>query len=141
MDGYKPFCARVLTYKEYRAVSGVFRTKLLNPPPPPPFFQPASESSARTKGGGVHARRAVRGWGINKSEDTRHRIGHLQYNPSSLPPFPFTPGSPLPKAAVWHCHIIAAAAALCDFQPFADFHTSLAFPHQFFPPAIMVFSL
>ncbi len=59
----------------------------------------------------------------------------------------FTPGSPLlllrasQGRSVWHCHIIAAAA-LCDFQPFADFHSPLAFPHslQVFPPAMMVFS-
>jgi hypothetical protein len=39
--------SRVLTCKEYRAVSGVFRT--IYPPPPP---HPASVSSSRTKGGG-----------------------------------------------------------------------------------------
>jgi hypothetical protein len=40
----------------YRAVSGVFQT--LDPPPP---LHPASVSSPRTKGGGVHTCRAV--WG------------------------------------------------------------------------------
>jgi hypothetical protein len=34
-------------------------------------------------GGGVHTRRAVRGWGVNSSEDARHWIGLLQYNPST----------------------------------------------------------
>ncbi len=47
---------KVLT--EYRAVSGVFRT--IDPPPP---LHPASVSSPRPKGVGVHTRRAVRGWG------------------------------------------------------------------------------
>jgi hypothetical protein len=65
---------------EYRAVSGVFRT--IDPPPP---LHPASVSSPRTKEGGVHTRRAVRGWGVNISEDARHGIGLLQYNTSTLP--------------------------------------------------------
>jgi hypothetical protein len=68
---------KVLTYIEYRSVSGVFRT--IDPPSP---LQPASVSSPRTKGWGVHTRRAVRGWGVNISEDARHWIGLLQYNPS-----------------------------------------------------------
>ncbi len=38
---------KVLTYIEYRAVSGVFRTI-----DPPPLLHPASVSSPRTKGGG-----------------------------------------------------------------------------------------
>ncbi len=41
---------KVLTYIEYRAVSGVFRT--IDPPPP---LHPASGSSLRTKGGGTHS--------------------------------------------------------------------------------------
>ncbi len=51
------------------AVSGVFRTS--DPPPRPP---PAP------KGGGVHTRRAVRGWGVNILEDARNWIGLLQYS-------------------------------------------------------------
>ncbi len=50
---------KVLTYIEYRAVSGVFRT--IDPPlstqrvcPPP---------APKAGGGGVHTRRAVKGWG------------------------------------------------------------------------------
>jgi hypothetical protein len=39
-------------------MSGVFRA--IDPPPP---LQPASVFSTRTKGGGVHTRRAVRGVG------------------------------------------------------------------------------
>jgi hypothetical protein len=73
---------KVLTYIEYRAVSGVFRT--IDPPPP---LHSASVSSPCTKGGGyIHTRRAVRGWGVNISEDARHWIGLLQYNPSTLSP-------------------------------------------------------
>jgi hypothetical protein len=50
---------KVLTYIEYRAEAGVFRT--IDPPAPLPL---ASVSSPRTKGGGgVHTRRAVTGWG------------------------------------------------------------------------------
>jgi hypothetical protein len=58
----------VLTYIEYRAVSGVFRT--IHHPPP---LHPASVSSSRV----------VRGWGVNISEDARHWIGLLQHNPST----------------------------------------------------------
>jgi hypothetical protein len=60
---------KVLTYIEYRAVSGVFRT--IEPHP----LSTQRVSSPRTKGGGgggVHTRRAVRGWGVNSSEDARH---------------------------------------------------------------------
>jgi hypothetical protein len=61
---------KVLTYKEYRAVSGVFRTIDLPTPSPP------SECVLRrTKGGAIHTRRAVRGWGVNILEDARHWIG------------------------------------------------------------------
>jgi hypothetical protein len=63
----------LLTYIEYRAVSGVFRT--IDPTPP---LHPASVSSPRTKGGGVHTRRAVRGWGsiFQKTSD----IGLASYS-------------------------------------------------------------
>ncbi len=70
---------KVLTYLEYRAASGVFRT--IDPPPPLPL---ASVSSPHTKSGGVHTRRGVRGWGVNISEDARHWIGLLKYNPSTV---------------------------------------------------------
>jgi hypothetical protein len=49
---------KVLTNVEYRAVSDVFQN--IDPPPPLPL---ASVSFPRTKGGGVHTRRAVRGMG------------------------------------------------------------------------------
>jgi hypothetical protein len=77
---YVHYTHKVLTYIEYKAVSGVFRT--IDPPPHP--LSPASVSSPRTKGGGVHTRRVVRGWGVNISEDARHWIGHLQYDPSTI---------------------------------------------------------
>jgi hypothetical protein len=41
---------KVLTYKEYKAVSGVFRT--IDPPPP---LHPASVSSPAPKAGGTHS--------------------------------------------------------------------------------------
>ncbi len=71
---------KVLTYIEYRAVSGVFRT--IDPPPP---LHPASVSSPRTKGGGytLAGRWGGGGEGVNISEDARHWIGLLQYNPST----------------------------------------------------------
>ncbi len=69
---------KVLTYVEYRAVSGVFQN--IDPP-----FPPSECVLPRTKGGGVHTRRAVRGWGFNILEDARHRIDLLQYNLSTGP--------------------------------------------------------
>ncbi len=66
----------------YRVQSSVWH--LLNYWPPTPLH-PASVSSPRTKGGGVQTRRAVRGWGVNISEDARHWIGLLQYNPTTEP--------------------------------------------------------
>ncbi len=69
---------KVLTYVEYRAVSGVFQN--IDPPPPSP---PSEYVLPRTKGRGVHTRRAVRGWRVNILEDARHWIGLLQYNLST----------------------------------------------------------
>ncbi len=62
-------------------MSGVFRT--IDPPPP---LHPASVSSPRTKGGGVHTRRGGGGGGVNISEDARPWIGLLQYNPFTIQP-------------------------------------------------------
>ncbi len=73
---------KVLTYVEYRAVSGVFPN--IDPHPP---LHPASLSSPRTKGGVVHTRRAVEGgggWGVNILGDARHWNGLLQYNLSTV---------------------------------------------------------
>ncbi len=49
---------KVLTYIEYRAVSGVFQTI-----DPPPHLHPASCPPPAPKAGGVHTGWAVRGWG------------------------------------------------------------------------------
>ncbi len=68
----------------YRVLRSVWRLPNYWPPPPPPLNQ-ASVSSPRTKGGEIHTRRAARGVGVNISEDTRHWIGRLQYNPSTSP--------------------------------------------------------
>jgi hypothetical protein len=62
-------------------------SKLLTPHPP---LHPAGVSSPRTKGGPNNTRRAVRGWGVNISEDARHWIGLLQFNPSTGPTIPGT---------------------------------------------------
>ncbi len=74
---------KVLTFIEYRAVSGVFRT--IDPPTP---LNPVSVSSPRTKGGGggvgTHSPGGEGVEGVNISEDARHWIGLLQYNPSTL---------------------------------------------------------
>jgi hypothetical protein len=69
---------KVLTYIEYRAVSGVFRT--IDPPPSPPSECVLPSHQRR----GVHTRRAVRGWGVSISEDARYLIGLLQYQPSTM---------------------------------------------------------
>ncbi len=71
---------KVLTYKEYRAVSGIFRNR--NYWPPPRSTQRVCPLPHQRRG--VHTRRAVRGWGVNISEDARHWIGLLQYNPSTV---------------------------------------------------------
>ncbi len=100
---------KVLTYIEYRAVSGVFRT--IDPSPPsecvllPPHQRPGGAHSPGGEGvggqyfgrcqtldwwigflqaGGGHIRWVERGWRVNISEDARHWIGLLQYNPSTL---------------------------------------------------------
>ncbi len=69
------YTQKVLTYIVYRAVSEVFRTI-----DPLPQLHPASVSSPCTKGGGytLAGRR-----GANISEDARHWVGFLQYNPST----------------------------------------------------------
>ncbi len=69
---------KVFTYIEYRAVSSVFRT--INPPPPLPL---ASVSSPAPKAGVTHSPGGEGAGGVNISEDARHWIGLLQYNPST----------------------------------------------------------
>ncbi len=74
---------KVLTYVEYKAVSGVFQN--IDPPPP----SPPSESvlPPHQGGGGVHTCRAAGGGGggCNILEDARQWIGLLQYNLSTPP--------------------------------------------------------
>ncbi len=60
-------------------MSGVFRT--IDPPPPLPQTS-VSSPRPKARGRGVHTRRMARGWWVNISEDARHWIGLLQYNPS-----------------------------------------------------------
>ncbi len=69
---------KLLTYIEYRAVSGVFLT--IDPPPP---LDPSKWSSPRTEGGGYTLAGRWGGGGVNISEDARHWIDLLQYNPST----------------------------------------------------------
>ncbi len=87
-------------------MSGIYRT--IDPLPP---LHPAIVSSLRTKGGGLNTRRAVRGWGVNISEDARHWIGLLWYNPSTVESMkqisemegkPFTSSLTIcPRSLVW----------------------------------------
>ncbi len=72
---------KVITYVEYRAVSGVFQ----NIDPPPPSQPSECVLPPHQRWGGVHTRRVVRGWGggFNFLEDATHWIGLLQYNPST----------------------------------------------------------
>ncbi len=59
-----------------KANSELYKSKRVN--------SAASVSSPRTKCGGVHTRRAVRGVEVNILEDARHRTGLLQYNLSTM---------------------------------------------------------
>jgi hypothetical protein len=70
-DKRKGYRHKVLTYVEYRAVSGVFQN--INPPPP---LHPPSVSSPRTKGRGYTplTRRAVGRWGVNILEDASQTL-------------------------------------------------------------------
>ncbi len=52
----------------------------------PPTPSPPSECVLpphQRRGGGTHTHRVVRGWGVKISEDARHLIGFLHYNPST----------------------------------------------------------
>ncbi len=69
---------KVLTYVEYRAVSGVFQN--IDPPPP---LHPASVSSPAPNAGG-YTLAGRWGVGVNILEDAGHWIGLLLYNLSTL---------------------------------------------------------
>jgi hypothetical protein len=114
------FTHKVLTYIEYRAVSGVFPT--IDPPPP---LHPASVSSPAPKAGEVHTRRAVRGWGVNISEDARHLIGLLQYNPSTVLLYDYhtswgIPWWTIPVIALWWCNHVPFMHSLLMGQASAE---------------------
>jgi hypothetical protein len=64
-------------YLQYRVQNSVWLLPNYRPPTP-------CVSSPRTKGGGYTTCRAVRGWGVNISEDARHWIGLLQIIPLRL---------------------------------------------------------
>ncbi len=68
---------KILTYLEYRAVSGVFRT--IDPPSPSPPSECVLTPHQRR---GYTLAGRWRGGGVNISEDARHWIGLLHYNPS-----------------------------------------------------------
>ncbi len=74
-----PCSHKVLTYvyREQSSVSGVFRT--IDPHPL------STQRVCPLPAGGytLHTRRAVSGWGVNSSDDARHWIDLLQYNPST----------------------------------------------------------
>ena len=70
---------KVLTYEEYRAVSGVFQN--IDPPPPSP---PSECVISSTQGGGYTFAGWWGRWGVNILEDARHKIGLLQYTTSPI---------------------------------------------------------
>jgi hypothetical protein len=62
-------------------------SKKIPPPPPPPPRRggpPPPPRGGGGGGGGLHTCRAVRRWGVNILEDSRHRIGLLQYDLSAF---------------------------------------------------------
>ncbi len=73
---------KVLTHVEYRAVSGVFQ----NIDPPPPYPPSECVPPPAPKVVGTQSPGGEGGVGVNILEDSRHRIGLLQYNLSTLQP-------------------------------------------------------
>jgi hypothetical protein len=69
---------KVLTYVEYRAVSGVFQ----NIDPPSPSTPSECVLPPHQRRGGTHSPGG--GGGVNILEDARHWIGLLQYNLSTV---------------------------------------------------------
>jgi hypothetical protein len=70
---------KVLTYVEYRAVSGVFQNIDPPPPPPPPSVCVYPPHRRRRGGGGVHTRRAGWGGGVNILEDANIGLAYSLY--------------------------------------------------------------
>ncbi len=70
---------KVLTYI-YRVQCRVWRLPTIDPPTPFPPSECVLPPHQRRV---VHTRWAVRGWGVNISEDARHWVGLLQNNPST----------------------------------------------------------
>ncbi len=68
----------------YRVQSSVWRLPNYWPPTPSPPSECVLPCTKGGERGVVHTRQAVRGWGVNSSEDARHWIGLLQYNPSTV---------------------------------------------------------
>ncbi len=80
----KSTCPIPTKYLHNRIQSSVWRLPNYWPPTPSPPSECVLPPHQRR---GVHSRRAVRGGGgVNGSEDARHWIGLLQYNPSTLIP-------------------------------------------------------
>jgi hypothetical protein len=86
---------KVLTYIGYRAVSGVFRSELLTLPPLYP--QRVCPHPAPKAGGGGTYSPGGKGVGFSISEDARHWIGLLQYNPYTTLPLPLL----IPQRVWW----------------------------------------
>ncbi len=72
---------KVLTYVEYRAVSGVFQN--IDPPYPSPPSECVLPPLPQAEGGG-YTLGGVEGGGVIILEDARHWIGLLQYNLSTF---------------------------------------------------------
>jgi hypothetical protein len=106
---------KVLTYIEYRAVSGVFRT--IGPQPP---LHPASVSTPpppHQKGGYTLAVRWGGGGGVNisVSEDATHWIGLLQNSPST--PLSFSSSCNGVKLT---CRFLFRAEGTEEFRPITN---------------------
>ncbi len=80
---------KVLTYEEYRAVSGVFQN--IHPPPPPTPLSTQRVCPPPTPKAGGYTLAWQWGRGVNILEDARHWIGLLQYNLSTIKSFELGP--------------------------------------------------
>ncbi len=78
----EPHSHKVLTYIDYRAVSDVFQT--IDPPTPSPPSECVLPPAPRRWVGRYTLAGRWGGGGVNISEDARHWIGLLHYNPSTL---------------------------------------------------------